>query len=235
MLSLVSSDWHPDWETIGVARYSEVAKAVFKTVDCAIEERVDLYIMLGDLADPSSEGGTYKAIRLLIRAAERLHRHKIPMLLIAGNHDVCTDGSGATTLTPLVGVFDNVIVVEKPTVIEMNDRHFVCLPYTPPSHAYDVAKFAKAAPMNGKTMVLGHLSIPGMHPGSETTDMPRGREVAFPFEETKKAAIRLNGHYHKREVFDPKDGGPPIQIPGSLARLGFGEEDNNPSFLMIEH
>ena len=76
--------------------------------------------------------------------------------------------------------------------------------------------------------------LPGIHPGSETEDMPRGREVLFPGEQTRGAVARMNGHYHARQTHGLGDGGPDVIIPGSLARLGFGEESNEPGFLLVD-
>jgi hypothetical protein len=78
--------------------------------------------------------------------------------------------------------------------------------------------------------------VPGAGVGSETLDMPRGRDLAFPLEAC--AALReaggyekqvlLNGHFHRRIV----DG--PVLVPGSLARLTHGEEDHEPGFLVVD-
>lgn len=233
----LSSDWHPDWQTLGVSRFDEIAKAARHSAKVAVEAEVSHYIFTGDLADPTAEGGMFEAINLAADIIVGLANADITVIFIAGNHDVCTDGSGATTLTPLRHIErycpGQVYIVERPSIISMTEEFkLMCLPFTAPSHAYDPAVFASKC--DEKTIVAAHLTVPGIHPGSETTDMPRGREIVFPFKETKKAVMRINGHYHQRQNFDPRDGGPLIHIPGSLARLGFGEEDNNPAFSIIE-
>lgn len=239
MRVVASSDWHGDWTTLGVSRFSEVKKAVRQSVDYAIETKADVYIFLGDLADPDTGGMTFKAIGLLLDTVLRLSKHKIPFIAIAGNHDVFEDGTGATTLTPLLVMtrhLNSIYIVEDPTQIRFADCAFVCLPFTPVSRGVDLEKKTRQLwpPDTDRVIVLSHLHVPGVTLGNETTDMPRGREVLYPFAETVNATARLQGHYHRRQAFDPKDGGPPILIPGSLVRLGFGEEDHEPSFMSLE-
>lgn len=58
--------------------------------------------------------------------------------------------------------------------------------------------------------------------------MPRGRDVYYPVKALRKLKnqqLLVNGHYHRRMVTDDD-----IHVPGTLARLTFGEEDNQPSY-----
>lgn len=234
------SDLHADWATLGVSRFDEVAEGLRRAEQEAIKLKDSIFLCLGDIADPDTGGMTFKAIELVIRTACNLARHKIHSIWLAGNHDVNNTGEGATTLTPLKAVRPQLIsAVERPEILIIPHKkkgasRFVCLPFTEPSHGYDPAEFCREAEVDENTIVLSHLMLPGIVPGSESLDMPRGRQVAFPCKETAKAKLRLQGHFHKRQKFDPKDGGVPIQIIGSLARLTFAEESNDPAILVIE-
>lgn len=230
---------------MGVPRFAEVEAAVWKSVSAAIERKVDLYIFLGDLTDPDSGGATFRAQALSIRVARKLQEHGISSFWVAGNHDTAEDSSGATTLTPLAALDDRdpekklvlpgIFVFEKPQVQHFGGYAFLVLPFTPASHGVDLNEFIERMwPTGEHVVVLSHLSVPGVTPGEETKELPRGREVAYPFEATKNAYMRIQGHYHRRQDFDPQDGGPPIIIPGSLARLTFGEEEHAPSYLYVE-
>jgi len=243
---LVSSDYHPDYEMMGVSRYDEVTEALTQTANVAIREQVDWYICLGDVANPDS-GNAWKAVAFFGQLIVAMSKHGIRTAVIAGNHDVWTDGSGATTLTPLK-MLEKVEhegrqiahIVERPKNIRLDDETaLLCLPYTAPSHSYDVEEVTKSLwkaneKISIRTIVASHLMVPGIHPGSETKDMPRGRNIQYPVGVTKNTFMRLQGHYHKRQIFDLGDGGPKLRIPGSLCRLAFGEEDNEPSFFLIE-
>lgn len=243
MKIVVTTDWHPDVVTLGISRFGEVRTAVKQSVKYAIDQEADLYIMLGDLTDPDSGGATFQAIALQIEVAHELSDHDIRSIWIAGNHCVCEDGTGATVMTPLAaierakGCRELVYVAEDPRLIEIaEDLAVLCLPFTPVSRGVNIAEAAKALwPTDGtRVIVASHLSVPGIMPGEETHEMPRGREIAYPFAETTKAIARIQGHYHERQVFDPNDGGPPLIIPGSAARLTFGEESHTPAFIMLE-
>lgn len=243
MKLVTSGDWHPDFAMMGMSRFDEVERAVRQSVAVAIKEEARAYLFLGDLADPDSGGETFKAINLLADVALELKEEGIDFIAIAGNHDILEDATGATTLTPLraLEAHDDSIrihIEEHPQLVSLDAKTAIlCLPYTAPSHPYDPAQAVKELwpeDPNVKVIVISHLMLTGIHPGSETKDLPRGRDVMFPFKETAKAYMRLQGHYHKRQTFDPGDGGPLIRIPGSLCRLTFGEETNEPGFLIVD-
>lgn len=238
MKFLVASDFHPDVVTFGVPRFSEVKDAFRQTIESAHVNEVDAYIFLGDLADPDQGAATLRSVEMLAEGVMANARKGIPSILIAGNHDVCEDGSGATTLTPLRSIeryySDLVHVCEQPRLIHLSDSHdFLALPYAARSHAYNPAERVRsmwpARQMGTKVIVGGHLMIDGVTPGEETHEMPRGREIAFPMKDTAQAVLRMNGHYHARQT--TKEG---IEIPGSLARLFYGEHKNEPSYLLVE-
>jgi DNA repair exonuclease SbcCD nuclease subunit len=234
---VVVSDLHADWSTLGVPRHDEVRAVAEASARAAASERADAWLFLGDLCDPDNGGATMRAVAMMIDVVSGLLDGGVRCVLVAGNHDACLDGSGATTLSPIAAMRHELLhVFERPGTLRLDARAtLIALPFAAGPNAYEPARFAREAwPEDGEAIVAGHLTIPGMHPGSETTDMPRGREVTFPFEETRRAALRMNGHYHEHTAFDPSDGGPSIVVPGSAARLTFGEERHRPGFLLID-
>ena len=242
MKIVCSSDWHGDATTLGVRRFDEVVAAVEQSVEHAIAIGAEWYLFLGDLCDPDSGGDTFSTIALALRTATRLAQHRISSVWVAGNHDVCEDGTGATTLTPLRALETTpgyIFVAEVPRMIWLRDSDLalLALPFAAVSRGYDPAKSATqlwptdSGPAH--VVTASHLSLPGIHPGSETEDMPRGREVVYPFEATKRAALRLQGHYHQRQVY-AAPAGPPVHVVGSLARLKFGEQEHDPGFLVVD-
>lgn len=242
MKIVVISDPHADRATLGHSRTKEIGAACDVAVDHAIRIEADAFICLGDIADPDTGGSTFRAIEIVINCALDLKHAGIPSIWIAGNHDVYEDGTGATTLTPLAAIESALMparreeslihVAERARNVDIGDVTFVCLPYTPVSHKYDPAEAAADGFLEAtheKIAVLGHLMIPGAIQGEETTEMPRGREIAFPVEQTKGAALRLNGHYHHRQT--TAEG---IIIPGALSRFTFADENHEPAFLVID-
>ena len=246
MKILVTGDWHTDAITAGVDRAEDVATAIGETVEAAIREEVDLYLFLGDLCDPDGVR-SHRAAALGVHTAARLRHYGIASRWLVGNHDVIEDGSGSHTLAGISALSfgqrlgrEDAKVYDAPTVEAIGARggpgvDLVALPFTPRSHAYDPAAFIEELPGRvGAAMpvlIAGHLNIEGIGPGSETLDMPRGRDVFFPVEACRKRfpnALLLNGHYHTRQIFNG------IVIPGSLERLTFGEERNEPGYLIVE-
>ena len=203
-----------------------------RSVQVAIDKRVDAYVFTGDLCDPDNGAGTIRAISLAVSMAMALARMSIPSYWLAGNHDVVEDGSGLTTLAPLRALHsDYVHVLDKPGVHYLSSHQcLLALPFTASSHGYDVVEFVLDAMEKHPAwdmIILSHLALPGIMPGSETNDMPRGREVRLPLDLAKRAKLTLNGHYHRRQVYEG------VQVVGSLARLSFAEESHEPGFLVV--
>ena len=233
---VVTSDWHLDAITMGQRRLSDIYSAILHSVSTAINRDVDYYIMLGDLCNPNTVR-SYEAIAMAIETAAQLVDNDITPIFITGNHDVIEDGSGNHTLLPIRAagytVFDHPFV--GPMITENSKINMVVLPFTPSSHGYDpvVVIQSNLELLSDKlpTLVLGHLNIEGIIQGSETADMPRGRDVFLPIRTIKEqlpSAVVLNGHYHKRQNYNG------VHIPGSLVRLNFGEASNKPGFLYLE-
>lgn len=236
-------DPHLDAVTMGVSRFEEIVGALHQTVDCAIETRADGWVCLGDLWDPDAGPVAYRALREIIHVALRLRVHKISSLWIAGNHDVVEDGTGTTTLSPLQALrqisppdgpspgYGRCHVAEGPEqfALGFSSPPVVALPYTATSHAYDPAKYLRDNVQGKHFVVAGHLVVPGVSPGDESVEYARGRDVFFPVEEAQRALAMVNGHHHRRQR--STDG---VLIPGSLARLTFGEAEHEPGFLVVE-
>lgn len=240
MKIVVVSDLHADKDTLGISRFSEVERALSKVTGFAVENSVDAVICLGDVSDPDTGGAAYRAMSMVIACALDLDSHGIPSIWIAGNHDVWEDGTGLSTLSPLATLAEEhafIHVAERPTFVDVGGVddliRVLCLPFTPVSHNYDPRAYAREVfatlPPGLRVITAAHLTIAGVVPGEETTEMPRGRDVTFPTEETSRSVLRLNGHYHHRQT--TAEG---IIIPGSLCRFTFHDEVHDPGFLLID-
>lgn len=239
MKLVITSDWHLDALTDGVARYEEIEQAVDLSVKVAIEERASLYIFNGDLCNPDG-WNSIRAISKMIEVAIRLDNASIASIWVAGNHDVVEDGLGTTVLTPLVAAAVATHVFEQPGELVFKDPngpgslHVVGLPFTPTSHNYDpevlIRKMSKPKP-GEPTIVIGHLNLKGISAGSETKEMSRGRDVYWPLDTIKRkwpGCTIFGGHYHTAQEFEG------VHIVGSLGRLRHDEEDHNPSLMIVE-
>lgn len=242
------SDLHGDKETLGHSRRGDVREALFLAVEHALRVDADWFVCLGDVADPDSGSGTFHAQEDVLEAALTLSVQGIASIWLTGNHDVAEDGGGASVLSPMralerMDLAGSVYVADTPRFIQIGeDLIVVCFPFTPASAPYDAKQFAKETMLrirnaewgsDARIITLSHLHVAGVTLGDESVEMARGREVFYPLEETKGAVLRLQGHYHQRQLYDAGDGGPPIHVVGSPARFTFGDEDHSPAFLDI--
>lgn len=228
-------DPHLDAVTMGEARFDEVVTALNETVTAAIQRQVDMWVCLGDLFDPDAGPVAYRAVEAMLRVAWRLRLAGVRQAWVAGNHDVIEDGTGTTTLSPLRAMAEqfpaDVLLFERPGGARLLGLPpLVALPYTATSHAYDPAALVQQLRADTRPAIyVGHLVVPGVTPGEEAVEYARGRDVFFPVDATQDALLRLNGHHHARGV--SPDG---VVIPGSLARLTYGERRNDPGFLVLD-
>lgn len=235
-----ASDFHLDATTGGYARLTDVAEAVQTTMVYAVDTKADAYLFTGDLMDPDSGACVFGCIRVittLIRA--HLITNGIPSYWIPGNHDVMESGTNETTLSPLKAMSPNLVtVIDEPLTYRIGETrggmsiNLLALPFTSYARAYDPSAWVKKVVERSKGQFIlgaGHMTdIPGIKPGEETTDMARGRNVTFPIDDFPKDSLMVNGHWHHPQTFEG------VHIPGSVARLTFGEELAKPRFLELE-
>ena len=112
----------------------------------------------------------------------------------------------------------------------------MCLPYCARSHAYDPAQYIAELPEDvgyhgRRVLILGHLDVEGITPGSEAGELARGKTSFWPIDAIRsrfgERALMVGGHIHKRQQFNG------VQIVGSLESLAFGD-DVSPGFLTME-
>lgn len=250
MRVLATGDWHTDWSTAGFVRQSDIVEAGLELGRALAEHRIDLFVFDGDLCDPLSPRSIF-AMTHAVAFGRSVANEGYAQIWITGNHDVIEDGSGYSTLHPLAQCdFENCAVAVKPRRyslfrldaragghdLRLNEEagEIVALPYVPASHGYDPEAYIRGL-KNGHQvrLVISHLMIEGHEPGSETKDMPRGRDVFLPVDAIREClpnARVVNGHYHR--AFESHGG--LILGPGSLERLVQGEEHNTPGYLVID-
>lgn len=228
MRLIVTSDWHLDASTGGLERWNDVAGAIALVAGEVTAD--DVFIFLGDLCDPDANRMPRccaYAIGMHLVVEQKGARAR----WITGNHDVIEDGSGTSTLSPLHVLAPESVHVE-PAVECIDGVFFIWLPYVARAKHYDAAAFIagiEQIPEDAPVVVCGHLHVVGIVPSSETHEMGRGREHWMPTSAILSRwprALILNGHYHAARVGE-------VCIPGSLARLTFGEEENRPGYLVI--
>lgn len=241
-------DAHGDAVTEGVPRFDEVCAAMDFVGDLAIRECAGLVVFGGDLAE--SEGpGMLRTLEHAVRLATRLKAVRIESLWLTGNHDVIEDGHATSNLAPLRDV-PGAELVDSPRLIKVGQDTglspeivgkrlitVACLPFTPRTHDYDPELWVSSTDFDLEVkkqakpdLVVGHLMLEGIGPGSETRDMPRGRNVFWPLEAIETywpSAVLVGHHYHQQQVFRR------VHLPGSLVRINRAEASNTPGVLLV--
>lgn len=232
----ISSDWHLDATTAGVDRYQDICTALDHLELAIRDEQVDLFLFLGDLTDPDSPRA-WRAVARAIEFERMLRDHEVGSLWLVGNHDVVEDGHGSHVLLPLRAA--GARVVDIPNATNLGGTDVIAFPYTPRSLSYDPKVYLEHLRFDrapGTTLVVGHLNVEGIEPGSESSEFARGREVFLPVDSLVKELgsdlLVFNGHYHRRQTFSRA--GVEVHVPGSLARLTRGERENSPGYLIVE-
>lgn len=248
MKILLTSDWHLDAVTAGFARVDEL-RAYVRELGRVLEAAhasspFDAVFFLGDAHDP---GGMLASLfTSIVIDAARMFGDWTPegSIWIAGNHDVIESSRLVTTLSPLAAVSDRLgaRVYELPGFTTIGRLGVLALPYvsrvTSSTSAYIEAleaAYGAAEAHDGPVGVIGHLTVPGALMGSESREMARGRDVDFPA--MRVAALSpvfvANGHYHDAQIVEY--GELRVIIPGSPARLTFGERnDGEKGYTVIE-
>jgi hypothetical protein len=226
------SDLHANAVTMGVRRHTELERVCDIVESTAISANVSTVIFGGDLTDPEPEG--WGCVARAIELDRRLRDAGKQVLWMTGNHDVVEDGRGSSTLSPMRGC--GAAVINKPELVQtLEDGIIGFLPFTPRALAYNpadvVQQWGQAPVQEAPCMVFGHLNLKDAVPGSETHDMPRGREVQWPLDALRQwlpAAQLYGGHYHGASEING------VNIVGAPALFTFGEELYKPSFFVIE-
>lgn len=237
MKIVVTSDWHLDAVTAGVDRFEDITSDVDHVVRQTIEGDADLFLFLGDLCDPGTSR-SHRAVAYSVGVARLLHENGIPSVWLTGNHDVIEDGRGSHTLMALRE--SGYTVIDRPTLHPApqplggaSPIDILGLPFTARSERYDPDRFVRGCHRDRDCplLVIGHLTHPEAHPGSETEDFPRGRDEMWPIDAIREVfpyALVIGGHYHEAQEL----GG--VMIVGAPSRFTFGEQNLKPGFLILE-
>lgn len=224
------SDLHHDAVTLGVRRAPEVENAVGQAVKAAIDGKVDMFAFTGDLCDPEDGPALLRATCFIIEIARELSRANVHFMAVAGNHDVVADGTGTTTLAPLIHLRDSRIhAYQVSTVVVMAGVQFLMLPYRQVYRGSEMT----FEDLDERGVCLTHLQFQGAQLGEESLEMSRGRDHAFPWEAVPPGWLILAGHYHRRQIIEGP-GGRRAYVVGSPIRNTFGEGSNETAYTIVE-
>ena len=197
------------------------------------EEQADLLVVAGDLLPGNRRYLTGPGLALLTGFLAAL---EIPVVIIPGNHDLEAHAARVGTVAALDGIFDNVHVVAKPGVFELDGLSLVCIPFphrgSIAAHGLD---YFDAAEMLGPIVLslvdqakgdtiatLAHLTVSGSkYSTNAQPNLMTGADIVVPPTVLVPDGVRLAmlGHIHTRQKIDR------CFYPGAPLAFDFGDGD----------
>ena len=229
-------------------------------IDRAIEEPVDLVLFGGDaFPDATPAPYVHEAFASQFR---RLADADIPAILLVGNHDQHSQGSGGASLSiyrtlvvPGFIVGDTIATHRLST--RSGDVQIITLPWLnrstlltrPETEGLDLTEvnemlLQKLEPVleaeirrldpDIPTVLLAHLMADRASLGAEKF-LAVGKGFTIPMSMLIRPEFDYValGHVHKHQNLNPSND-PPVVYPGSIERVDFGEEKEDKGYILLE-
>lgn len=248
----------PDPRTGLNSRLFDFLRCLDAVVDCAIARQADLVLFTGDAYRSREPSPTHqREFALRIR---RLVSAGVPVLLVAGNHDLPPLPAKASSLDVFSALeVPGVVVVRQPQVLEVETKSGVlrcaCFPALPRAALLQegdqrldadalrrtlsrrltqrLAGLADAVGDFSPSILAAHVGVEGAMLGSEV-NLVSGMEPVVPLAavaDSRYAYVAL-GHVHRFQELHA--GPPPVVYCGSLDRVDFGEEGQEKGFAVVD-
>jgi exonuclease SbcD len=215
-----------DPETGRNQRSLDIEHAYETAVTDILFRNVDLVIHSGDVFHHTRP--SWPALRCFIRQTRRLEEAGLPIIVIGGNHDtprLRTSGSAYSVLdlalpkTTFVTGYEE----ELPALDESMNLHIIAVPHGKLTD--DIPPFTRPEP-GKRNVLITHGLVPGMNLRGHRE--PGEEEVSDSILDASFDYIAL-GHYHLWSKQRHN-----AWYAGSTERMGFGDEDVDPGYLIVQ-
>ncbi len=195
--------------------------ASFKNVcKIALSERVDLFIIAGDMFD-SPEPNQYYIIESM-KLLTKISKAGITTLIINGNTDLSKKHNPLAYLSTI----ENLYVVTEPNTFILGSYDIVCVPYST-NFTKMLEQALLVSPSENKILVA-HIPLNTAVQGSEVLERITPIDVSSIPDRFVYAAL---GHMHR---FQQVEHSIPVFYSGSTERFNFDEEDEEKYALLVE-
>uniref|UniRef100_A0A7C3MJL9 DNA repair exonuclease n=1 Tax=Dictyoglomus thermophilum TaxID=14 RepID=A0A7C3MJL9_DICTH len=218
-------------------RRRKIREAFKKTVDYAIEEKVDIFIQAGDLFDSTNPRN--QDLAFVAREFSRLKRNYIQIYTIGGNHDapnMIDSDAFPMKIYEEVGLIKSFLSQSNINVdIFEKDQKLIIsgLSHDPRKKGridpLENIKLSDSIPQDNniwKILILHYSFEKYAHPKSSEPQVSLHTLYSLPFN------IYILGHLHEKNIY--KFGDKILIIPGSTERFDFGEIDLTPGFYLLK-
>jgi DNA repair exonuclease SbcCD nuclease subunit len=156
------------------------------------KEKINTVLILGDTFDRRKYINFYSLQRAKEMFFDKLAEKNIKVYMLAGNHDTYFKNTNNTnSVDLLLKEYNNIVVIDKPAHIYLNEYHFICMiPWICTDNYDDCLKFIE----NSQSEICcGHFEIQGfaMYKGMHS-------EEGLKRELFNKFSYTFSGHYHHK-------------------------------------
>jgi exonuclease SbcD len=257
---LHTADWHVGKPLRGRSRMDEYAAALVQVAGIAVERKVDVLLVAGDVFD--SPAPPPEAEKLVYDFFARLLPERIACVVIAGNHDHPRKLAALSSLLeklqihvrPEVRPPAEGGVVRVPSRDGREEAAVAVLPFVPERKVVDactvmdaeykwyeayserieqiLAALARSLPATTVNVVLAHLLVDGARVGTGERELHLGRIYGVnPQQLPSSVQYIALGHLHRpQEILAPAR----TLYAGSLVELDFGEKEQDKRVVVFE-
>lgn len=253
---------HINPETRLNTRLEDLMRNLDEMVHYAVEQKVDIVLISGDIYDKSNPTPVEQC--LFAERIKTLSEAEMKVIIIPGNHDVTTAGSGASALDIFEALqVPNVWVCRKPDIMTIlySDTfgiQIACLPWTSGANLMTRDEYREmnqierrmeierrliaivndlASKMNPEypAILMGHFAVSGsVLSGTESQTLAMN-EPQIPLSEITNQAFRYVALGHIHKHQDLNVGfRPPVVYAGGLERIDFSEEGHRKGYIYGE-
>jgi len=238
-------------------RLEDFLKSFDIMVDYAIDNQIDIFIFAGDAFKTQSPTPTQH--REFAKRIYRLSQANIPIVLLAGNHDLANRYGEATSVNIYETLsIDNVYVIERPKFELIKTKNgyvqILGIPYVSKSgfltnEEYTgksleeienilikkidslIDGYIAKADKEIPLVLTFHAGIDRAIMGAER-DLMIGKAFCVPLSVVNKKGLDYValGHIHKHQILCQE---PPVIYSGSIERVDFGEEVEDKGFVIV--
>lgn len=212
------ADTHLDHSTNGPKHESgypqrviDILENIHAVINFAIERKVDFLLFGGDAYKTSKPLEEYRVMfrKEILRAVE----HGIKCVLIPGNHDMTKRFTADHCLAEFRH-YDNVWVIDEPTLLDFGDVAIYGLPW---QYSFEPTQLQ----LDKFTICMAHCTVLGaVFQSGNTAEATLGKDFGVDLEFFEQFDLTCLGHIHRPQVLldDPFVG-----YPGSAEFLTWGE------------
>ncbi|GIU71096.1 MAG: nuclease SbcCD subunit D [Candidatus Nitrosocaldaceae archaeon] len=187
----------------------------------ALNERVDLFLIAGDMFD-NPDPNQYYIIESM-RMLKKVSKAGITTLIINGNTDLSKKRNPLAYLAEI----ENVYVTTKPDTFILGSYDIVCVPYSSDNFTQRLDQALSTSPSENKILV-SHIPLNNAIQGTEAYENIQPIDVSLIPDRFIYSAL---GHMHKFQQIEYTS---PIFYSGASERFNFSEEGEDKYALLVE-